>query len=159
MTMRNLQISESAESRHVSICSSHPTSQIKTDLPQPAQISCWLLRFLQKHEITKYCRGVGSSEWLGQLRESGRRHPSSTASHQQSHQPQAESTDPKTSANLGVTSTLSRSSIVRTPDLRTSCSPQRNSKKTSSVTFSKEPPLLSTSSFWVWMAPSTTFTL
>ena len=120
MTMRNLQISESAESRHVSICSSHPTSQIKTDLPQPAQISCWLLRFLQKHEITKYCRGVGSSEWLGQLRESGRRHPSSTASHQQSHQPQAESTDPKTSANLGVTSTLSRSSTVRIPDLRTS---------------------------------------
>ena len=28
-----------------------------------------------------------------------------------------------------------------------------------SATFSKEPPLLSTSSFWVWAAPSTTLTL
>jgi len=53
---------------------------------------------------------------------------------------------------------LSRSSTVRTPDLRTSWTPQRNSKKTF-ATFSKEPPLLSTSSFWVWAAPSTTPTL
>jgi len=44
---------------------------------------------------------------------------------------------------------------VRTPDLRTSWTPQRNSTKIS-ATFSKEPPLLSTSSFWVWAAPSTT---
>ena len=51
-----------------------------------------------------------------------------------------------------------RSSTVRTPDLRTSWTPQRNSTKIS-ATFSKEPPLLSTSSFWVWAAPSTTPTL
>ena len=36
--------------------------------------------------------------------------------------------------------------------------PQRNSTKTF-ATFSKEPLLLSTSSFWVWAAPSTTHTL
>ena len=72
--------------------------------------------------------------------------------------PTPDSTDPKTSANLGVTSTLSRSSTVRIPDLRTSWTPQRNSTKTS-ATFSKEPPLLSKSSFWVWAAPSTTLTL
>ena len=62
---------------------------------------------------------------------------------------------PKTSAKLGVTSTLSKSSIVRTSDLRTSWTTQRNSTKIS-ATFSEEPPLLSTSSFWVWVAPSTT---
>jgi len=72
--------------------------------------------------------------------------------------PTPDSTDLKTSANLGVTSTSSRSSIVKTPDLRTSWTPQRNSTKTF-ATFSKEPPLLSTSSFWVWVAPSTTHTL
>jgi len=57
-----------------------------------------------------------------------------------------------------VTSTLSRSSTVRTPDLRTSWTPQRNSTKTF-ATFSKEPLLLFTSSFWVWAVPSTTLTL
>jgi len=72
--------------------------------------------------------------------------------------PTPDSTDLKTSAILGVTSTLSRSSTVRTPYLRTSWTPQRNSTKIS-ATFSKEPPLLSTSSFWVWVAPSTTLTL
>jgi len=36
--------------------------------------------------------------------------------------------------------------------------PHRNSTKTS-ATFSKEPPLLSTSPFWVWAAPSTTPTM
>ena len=44
--------------------------------------------------------------------------------YKQHRQPLAEPTtpdsiDPKTSANLGVTSTSSRSSTVRTPDLRT----------------------------------------
>jgi len=72
--------------------------------------------------------------------------------------PTPDSTDLKTLANLGVTSTLSRSKTVRTPDLRTSWTPQRNSTKTLAA-FSKEPLLLSTSSFWVWMAPSTTLTL
>jgi hypothetical protein len=45
-----------------------------------------------------------------------------------------------------------------TPDLRTSRTPQKNSTKIS-ATFSMEPPLLSTSSFWVWVALSTTLTL
>jgi len=47
-----------------------------------------------------------------------------------------------------MTSTLTRSRTVRTPDLRTSWTPQRNSTKTFAL-FSKEPPLLSASSFWV----------
>ena len=68
------------------------------------------------------------------------------------------STDLKTSTKLGATSTSSRLSTVRTPDLKTSWTPQRNSTKTF-ATFSKMPPLLSTSSFWVWAAPSTTHTL
>ena len=66
--------------------------------------------------------------------------------------------DLKTSTKLSATSTSSKSSTVRTPDLRTSWTPQKNSTKIS-ATFSKEPPLLSTSSFWVWVAPSTTLTL
>ena len=72
--------------------------------------------------------------------------------------PSLNSSDLKTSTKLGATSTSSRSSSVRTPYLRTSWTPQRNSTKTI-ATFSKEPPLLSTSSFWVWAAPSTTHTL
>ena len=59
--------------------------------------------------------------------------------------PTPDSTDLNTSTKLGATSTSSRSSTVRTPDLRTSWTPQRNSTKTF-ATFSKEPPLLSTSS-------------
>jgi len=47
---------------------------------------------------------------------------------------------------------------VKTPGLRTSWTPQSNSTKTFAF-FSEEPPLLSTSSFWVWVAPSTTLTL
>ena len=33
--------------------SSHPASQIKTDLPTAAQILCWLLPLLQKHKNNK----------------------------------------------------------------------------------------------------------
>jgi len=112
-------------------------------------------------KTTNYCRGVGSSEWQGAT-EGDWEHPSSsssTASHQQSHQPQTAPTQIKTSAiYLGVTFTSSRSSTVRTPDLKTSWMPQRNSTKTF-ANFPKEPPLLSTSSFWVWAAPSTALTL
>jgi len=82
---------------------------------------------------------------------------------QQHHQPPVEppksdNTDLKASAKLGVTSTLSRSSTVRTPDLRTSWTLQRNSTNTF-ATSSKESLLLYTSSFWVWAAPSTTPTI
>jgi hypothetical protein len=70
--------------------SSHPASQIKTDLPPATQILCWLLPSLQKHKNNKlmYYRGVGSSKWQGAI-EGDWEHLSSTASHQQSsHQPQ-----------------------------------------------------------------------
>jgi hypothetical protein len=54
ITMQNLQIPETAESRIVfPNGSSHPASQIKTDLPPAAQILCWLLPPLQKHKYNK----------------------------------------------------------------------------------------------------------
>ena len=73
---------------------------------------------------------------------------------QQHRQPPVEpqtpdSNDLKTSANLGATSTSSRSKTVRTPDLKTRWMPQKNSTTKISATFSKEPPLLSTSFFWM----------
>ena len=55
MTMQNLQIPETAESR-IGLFpngSSHPASQIKTDLPPAAQILCWSLPSLQKHKNNK----------------------------------------------------------------------------------------------------------
>ena len=39
--------------------SSHPASQIKTDLPPAAQILCWLLPSLQKNENNKLRQGGG----------------------------------------------------------------------------------------------------
>ena len=61
--------------------SSHPASQIKTDVPPAAQILCWLLPSLQKHKNNKLmCKGVGSSEWQGAI-EGDWEHLSSTASH------------------------------------------------------------------------------
>ena len=53
MTIQNLQIPKTAESRIVHNGSSHPASQIKTDLPPAAQILCWLLPALQKHRSNK----------------------------------------------------------------------------------------------------------
>jgi hypothetical protein len=53
MIMHNLQIPETAESKIVPNCSSHPASQINTDLPPAAQILCWLLPSLQKHKNNK----------------------------------------------------------------------------------------------------------
>jgi hypothetical protein len=52
MTMQNLQVPETAESRIVPKCSSHPASHIKTDLPPAAQILCWLLPSLPKKTKT-----------------------------------------------------------------------------------------------------------
>jgi len=54
----------------------------------------------------------------GQLRETGSTSAAPPAPIEPP--PTPDSTDLKTSANLGVTSTSSRSSIVKTPDLRTS---------------------------------------
>jgi len=69
----------------------------------------------------------------------------------------ADSTDPKISAIFNVTFTSSRSSVVRTLDRRTSWAPRRNNTKAAAPS-SKELPLPSTPSFWVWVAPSTTNT-
>ena len=57
----------------------------------------------------------GFSKWQGAI-EGGWEQPPQ----QQRQPPTPDSTDLKTSANLGMTSTSSRSSIVKTPDLRTS---------------------------------------
>jgi len=38
--------------------SSHPASQIKTDLPPATQILCWLLLALQKHKHNKLMSSV-----------------------------------------------------------------------------------------------------
>jgi hypothetical protein len=85
-----------------------------------------------------------------------RRQPGEPLKH---HQPSVNpsfpySTDPKISAFFNVTSTSPRSCTVRTLDRRTSWAPHRNSIKASAPSF-KEPPLLSTPSFWVWVVPST----
>ena len=91
----------------------------------------------------------------GQLRETGSTPAAPPATSRATNPRQHR---PKDFSKLGVTSTLSRLSTVRTQDLRTSWMSQRDSTKTF-ATFSKEPPLLSTLSFWVWAAPSTTLTL
>jgi len=65
--------------------------------------------------------------------------------------------DPKISASANVTFTSLRSSTVRTLDHRFSWAPRRNSRKTSAPPF-KEHPLLSTPSFWEWVAPSIAIT-
>jgi len=53
MTMQSLLIPETAESRaNFPNGSSHPASQIKTDLSPAAQIVCWLLPSLQKRTKT-----------------------------------------------------------------------------------------------------------
>jgi hypothetical protein len=53
MTIQNLQIPETAEAELFPNGSSHPASQIKTDLPPAAQVLCWLLPSLQKHKKYK----------------------------------------------------------------------------------------------------------
>jgi hypothetical protein len=154
--MQNLQVSETAESRIV------PKWHFPPRFPDKDRFTSSRPEFVLVTPIAaktkKQKTGVGG--WVlqsgrGQLREMG--------APQQHHQPPVEpqipdSNDLKTSANLSVTFTLSRSSTVRTPDLKTSRTRQRNSTKTY-ATFCKVPPLLSTSSFWVWAAPSTTLTL
>jgi hypothetical protein len=51
--MQNLQILKQLEVELFSNGSSHPASQIKTDLPPAAQILCWLLSAPQKHKNNK----------------------------------------------------------------------------------------------------------
>jgi len=45
--------------------SSHPASQIKTDLPPAAHILCWLLLSLRKHKNNKLMKGGGFFEVAG----------------------------------------------------------------------------------------------
>ena len=68
-----------------------------------------------------------------------------------------DSIDPKISAFFNISFTSSRSSTVRTLDRRTSWALRGNSIKASAQPF-KELPLPSTTSFWEWVAPSTTIT-
>jgi hypothetical protein len=118
MTMNILQIPETAESRIVPkwlfpprfpdkdrIISSRPDTVLVT--PTAAKI--------QKQQTN--VGGWVLSSGRGKLRETG-----STQQHRQPpvEPPTPDSTDPKTSANLGMTSTSLGSSTVRTPDLRTS---------------------------------------
>jgi hypothetical protein len=59
-TMQNLQIPETAdESKIVPNGSSHPASQIQTDLPPAAHTLCWLLQSLQKHKNNELLQGGG----------------------------------------------------------------------------------------------------
>ena len=51
--------------------SSHPASQIKTDLPPATQILCWLLPALQKHKQQTNVGGWVLRSGRGQLRETG----------------------------------------------------------------------------------------
>ena len=156
MTMQNLQIPETAESKIVPKWLFSPrfsdkdrftSSRPDIVLVTPTSAETRNNKLLQGGGFF----GVAGGNW-GRL-----------GAPQQHRQPPPEpptpdSIDPKTSANLGVTSTSLRSRTVRTQDLRTSWTPQRNSTNTF-ATFSKEPLLLFTSSFWVWAAPSTTPTL
>ena len=120
MTMQNLQIPETTESRIVPKWLFPPRfSDIDRFTSSRSYIVLVTPISAKPPKETNYCRWVGSSEWQGPT-EGEWEHPSSAASHQQSHQPRPDSTDLKTSANLGMTSISSRSSIVKTPDLRTS---------------------------------------
>jgi len=47
MTIQNLQVLKQLKAELFPNASSHPASQIKTDLPQTTQILCWLLPSLQ----------------------------------------------------------------------------------------------------------------
>jgi hypothetical protein len=53
MAMQNLQILKQLKVELFPNGSSHPASQIKTNLPPAAQILCWLLPLLQKHKNNK----------------------------------------------------------------------------------------------------------
>ena len=53
---------------------------------QPPRYCAGYSNLCKNTKTTNYCRGVGSSEWQGAA-EGDWEHPSSTASHQQSHQP------------------------------------------------------------------------
>ena len=80
MTIQNLQIPETAESRLFPNGSSHPASQIRQTHLQPPRF-CAGYSYCCKNTITtNQCRGVGSSKWQGAI-EGDWEHLSSTDSH------------------------------------------------------------------------------
>jgi len=93
MTMQNLQIPEKAESIIVPKWLFPPRFSDKdrctSSRPDIVLVTPTSAKTYTK--TTNYCRGVGSSDWQGAT-EGDWEHPSSTASHQQSHQPQTAST-------------------------------------------------------------------
>ena len=130
-------------------------SQIKTELPPAAQILCWLLQPLQKHESNKLWQGggffgVAGGNW-GRLGAS-----------QQHRQPPAE---PPTPDSIGPKDLSKPRHDIHLVEIKycddTRPQNQLNAAKVRHkdlCSISEEPPLLSTSSFWVWAAPSTTTT-
>jgi len=156
MTMQNLQIPETAESRIVPkwlfpprfsdkdrFTSSRPDFVLVTPIAaktqkQQTNVGGWVLR-----------------SGRGQLRETGSipaaPPATSRATNPRQHRPKDLN---KTQRDIHLVK-IKYCEDTRSQNQLTT---QRNSTKTS-ATLSKEPPLLSTSSFWVWVAPSTTLTL
>ena len=92
MTMQNLQIPETTESRIVPKWLFPPRfSDIDRFTSSRSYIVLVTPISAKTQKATNYCRGVGSSEWQGPT-EGEWEHPSSAASRQQSHQPQTAST-------------------------------------------------------------------
>jgi len=117
-TMQNLQVPETAESRIA------PRWLFPPRFPDKDRLTSSRPYFVLVTPIAAKTQKQQTNEGGWVLR-SGREQLRETGSTQQHRQPPVEpptpdSTDLKTSANLGVTSTSSRSSIVKTPDLRTS---------------------------------------
>jgi len=108
---------------------------------------------------TKKQQNSNEGWWVSRSGRGNWGRPGATQQHRQplADPPSPDSADPKISAFSNVTFTSLSSSTVRTLDRRTSWAPRRNSRKASAPPF-KEPPLLSTPSFWEWVAISTTIT-
>ena len=118
MIMQNLQIPETAESRIVPQWLFPPRFPDK-DRFTSSRPHCVLVTPIAA--ITqKQQTNVGG--WVLRSAGDNRGRLGASRQHRQPpvEPPTPDSTDPKTSANIGVTSTSSRSSTVRTPDLRTS---------------------------------------
>jgi len=84
ITMQNLQISETAESRIIPKWIFPPwvtpLLRLRQIYLQPPKFCAGYFHRCKNTKTTNYCRGVGSSEWQGAI-EGDWEHPSSTASH------------------------------------------------------------------------------
>ena len=147
MIMQNLQIPETAESRIVPQWLFPPRFPDK-DRFTSSRPHCVLVTPIAA--ITqKQQTNVGG--WVLRSAGDNRGRLGASRQHRQPpvEPPTPDSTDPKTSANIGVTSTSSRSSTVRTPDLRTSWAPRRDCTNAPAPSF-KKPLIPSIPSFWDW---------